>query len=372
MASVKKRWAVVLASVLVVSGCYKTYDFDANGDADVVWLDTTGTWHQDSPTANGPTDLSGTPTVLASDSVPAGSVAFGVVGNYDAGPKEELAIVTLASTGWFLPGVWSPAWVTHSSAGTITFAPPPDTGRPNSYSDKISPVPGKYDGGGKTIPAWYRDFDGTWFIQGHDPIPFGSGPTNTASGPSADPASQIDQDLPVPADYDGDGTTDLAVYSPRTGRWRIRNSKSGTVSSFTLGGPGWLPAPADFDGVHHIQAAVFDAASAFATPIGSWQIEGHTPAPPEFTDPGTDNVPAVADYDGDGKADLASVFDFDAPSARWHVHWSSAAGLIANTTVAPGMVAFPAETNPAIIVNFPRLLLLYKDLCVYNMASAIC
>ena len=37
----------------------------------------------------------------------------------------------------------------------------------------------------------------------------------------------VSGDVPVPADYDGDGVTDVAIYRPAFGHWFILNSITG-------------------------------------------------------------------------------------------------------------------------------------------------
>ncbi len=45
----------------------------------------------------------------------------------------------------------------------------------------------------------------------------------------------------MPADYDGDGQTDTAVYQQSSGNWFINQSTDGFRSHPSFGGPGFVP-----------------------------------------------------------------------------------------------------------------------------------
>jgi hypothetical protein len=66
-----------------------------------------------------------------------------------------------------------------------------------------------FDGNGTTDVAVYRPSTGVWFVRNQFSVAWG------ASG-----------DITVPGDYDGNGTTDVAVYRPSTGVWYVRNQVS--------------------------------------------------------------------------------------------------------------------------------------------------
>ena len=79
---------------------------------------------------------------------------------------------------------------------------------------------------GTAQPGALHDFDGNGtddlvVVRAGDRHVAGARPVRAAFG---DP-----DDLPVPGDYNGDGTTDIAVYRPSTGQWFVRDQFDGAV-----------------------------------------------------------------------------------------------------------------------------------------------
>ncbi len=102
-------------------------------------------------------------------------------------------------------------------------------------------------------------------------------------------------------DYNGDGTSDIALYRYTDGLWAVRG-----ITRVYFGGPGAIPGPGDYNGDGTTEPAIFRPGSAL------WAVRGVTRA--YFGD--EDDIPVAADYNGDGRADIA-VFRED--SGLWAV-----------------------------------------------------
>ncbi|MEA2716348.1 MAG: hypothetical protein QOI99_665 [Actinomycetota bacterium] len=147
-------------------------------------------------------------------------------------------------------------------------------------------VPADFDGNGTTDVSVFRPSDGGWYVKGQ---------TGAFWGTTGD--------IPVPGDYDGNGTTDIAVFRPSDGGWYIRG-QAGT----SWGTAGDIPVPGDYDGNGTTDIAVFRPGASAA-----WYVKGQTGA---FWGT-TGDIPVPGDYDGNNTTDLA-VYRPGA-SAAWYI-----------------------------------------------------
>lgn len=118
-----------------------------------------------------------------------------------------------------------------------------------------------------------------------------------------------------PADFDGDGETDLAVWRPADGNWHITRSETGQYSSMQFGGAsfGDVAVPGNYDGDDNVDAAVYRN--------GTWYILNSSDSQVQIRQLGVaTDKPIPGDYDGDGKTDIAV---WRPSTGVWYIYRSS-------------------------------------------------
>ena len=181
-------------------------------------------------------------------------------------------------------------------------------------TDAITPA--DYDGDGKLDIAVFRRATGIWYIieslTGNPRYEYWGSPN----------------DFPIIGDYDGDGKADLCVLRNQSGVlfWYIRNSSDGQMQVIQWGAGGdnvFFFFPIDFDGDGKQDIMVNRVLNGqrvyFVRRSSDGQMYALAWGAPNFN-------PQFGDYDGDGKTDVAARQTIPGGNnglLRWHIFLSA-------------------------------------------------
>ena len=221
---------------------------------------------------------SSNPAVATSFLAPAQFYDVPLAGDFDGDGRSDVALFRPGTATWVIQGTTrGPQSIAFGQVGVDI------------------PVPADYDGDGTTDIAVYRPTSGQWFILG------------SRMGPTVYSLGVPNVDRPIPADYNGDGIADIAVFNPPTATWTIKPSTTDPnapppptiVKAFGQIGVD-VPTPADFDGDGKADFAVYRPNTGqFLALLSSGGAIVPTVGAPNV------DIPVPADYTGDGKADFA-------------------------------------------------------------------
>ena len=129
------------------------------------------------------------------------------------------------------------------------------------------------------------------------------------------------------ADFDGDGTGDIAIFRASSGLWAIRG-----VTRVYFGTTGDRPVPGDYDGSGTDSTAIFRPSS------GLWAVRDVTRV---YFGSASDE-PRPGDYNGDGTGDIGI---FRGSSGLWAVRGITRVyyGTSGDAAISPGRVARPGR-----------------------------
>jgi spore coat protein A, manganese oxidase len=233
--------------------------------------------------------------------------------NASASPPYDLAVWRPSTGNWYVLGGAGSQQTTYGwgTSGDI-------------------PVPGDYDGDGKTDFSVFRPSTGVWWVtRSSDGIYY-----STSYGSSGD--------VPAPADYDGDGKTDLSLWRPSTQVWYVTPSSTGTANNYSHGSSGDVPVPADYDGDGKADLGVWRSSNLTFYSINS---SNGASVQTSHGSSGDDCIKVIdaclnSDYDGDGKADLAV---WRSSNATWYVKQSLTGSTVSTQYGAAGDKLVPND-----------------------------
>ncbi len=296
-------------------------DFDGDGKSDIsVYRPSNGFWY----IAKSSGGYSFVPWGISTDTP--------VPGDYDGDGRTDLAVFRRTSlNGQIYNHTW---YILRSSDETFRAIPYISNSMWWWYYE---PIPADYDADGKTDFAVYRRSDAIgeatrFFVL--------QSSTNSESGKQL---GNNGIDNPVPADYDGDGRTDFAVY--RRGTWSIVQSSNNTIRTEYFGLANDVFVPGDYDGDQKADIAVWRPSNGYWYWISSLDKSFISI---QFGQSG--DKPTPADYDGDGKTDVAVFRPF---SGVWYLQQSSK-GFRAEQFGLSGDVPIPnVFVRSLYSINFP-------------------
>jgi hypothetical protein len=299
------------------------------------------------------------------------NLAFGteddipIVGDFDGNGRDDIAVFRATTATWYVRGglsndytgatdfnfgnlnavplchnwntnnpgdefvVWHPDTKSFHIRGVLFWNGTNTVQMGNVFGEDY-PIPADYDGDGVMDFAVFRPEEARWFINGSGGI-LDTGPTGIQMGsPNFD-------DVPVPGKYDMDPKADLTIV--RDGQeWFIRPSDGVSPdpygsAPFLFGAPGDTPIPADWDTDGIDDIGVYRNAYWYrwgSTDGGLPTVVFGAPA----------DIPVPADWDGDGIDDMAV---WRPSNAAWYRFGSTIGGMPAVSFGAPTDVPIPAD-----------------------------